>query len=288
MKTIGILADFRKIGTTLLMIVVCFGSLAQDVIEDEEEVEANERIQHRVWYKNYVSVKLHPKWSIDNSLMSGMRNVRHRFSFVQVGFGVTHRFNRFWSSRLAYEHTFFRHSGWWEENYDLEPRALNTVQFKSVSLNLKRRDNIGERFRLIQTIEGKFFTPRYQKFQTRLRYGVHFGYRKKNLPLRMRPFVSASVYYYLGGEEVEYESEEDVFEAAPNGLHRAFLRLGVNIKPIKSKWAPSITLYYGFNREFNFLFGNPLNVEVGGEEESEVLLPFNNYGVFGLQLNWFF
>lgn len=299
--------------TAFILCVFCsIGSaIGQDVIED---VPGESGLSQRVWYRNYVSVKLHPKWSVDNSLMLGLRDVSHKFSFVQMGLGVTYRFNRFWSSRLAYESTFFKHSNWWRDNYGLDPGIANSVHFSTVSLNVKRTDDIGKKFRLKQTVEGKFFTPRYQKFQTRLRYGAYFAYRKSDLPWRLRPFVSASVYYYLGGEMLNYgpmeepidpeegdepiggeagEDHEDIEpvekEASPHGLHRAFLRAGVNFKPIKKKYAPSITLYYAYSREFN-LIGNPMNVEVRNElgELEEVQLPFNNYGVIGLQLNWYF
>ncbi len=297
--------SFRNTVVALVVFCSAGGALGQDVIED---VPGESGFSQRVWYRNYISVKLHPKWSVDNSVMAGLRDVKHSFSFVQAGVGVTYRFNRFWSTRLAYESTFFKHSNWWRNNYDLEPGFLNAVHFKSVGLNVKRTDNIGKKFRLKQTVEGKFFMPSYQKFQTRLRYGAHFGYRKKDLPWKMRPFVSASIYYYLGGHPIEYGSGEEqepvdedapeteggdealeAVEAAPNGLHRAFLRAGVNFKPYKAKWAPSITVYYAYSREFN-LGGNPLNVRQLNEEGEveSVQVPFNNYGVIGLQLNWYF
>lgn len=300
-------SSIKSAAVALVMVCSAGGAFGQDVIED---VPGEAGLSQRVWYRNYVSIKLHPKWSIDNALILGLRDVNHKFSFVQGGVGVTYRFNRFWSTRLSYESTFFKHSNFWRNNYDLEPGFANSVHFQSFGLNVKRTDDIGQKFRLKQTVEGKFFTPRYQKFQTRLRYGVHFAYRKKDLPLRMRPFVSASVYYYLGGQEIYYGTgapmeEEETFEgeleeeqadiepvemeASPNGFHRAFLRAGVNFKPYKAKWAPSITVYYAYSREFN-LGGNALNVPIQNEvgEIERIQAPFNNYGVIGLQLNWFF
>jgi len=287
---------FRKGGLWILVAMASHSGNAQDVIESTPKATA---FSQRVWYRNYIRVKLHPKWSLDNSIMFGLRDVKHRFSFVQIGVGGTYRFNRFWSTRLGYESTFFRYSKFWRKNYDMEPGVLNSVHFQSFGLNVKRTDNVGARFRLKQTVEGKFFTPRYQKFQTRLRYGVHFGYRKSNLPWRLRPFVSTSLYYYLGGqpvvvsavEEVDEEEEESLIEeeVVPHGFHRVFSRAGFNFKPFKGKSAPSITVYYAYNREFNFL-GNPIHVEQFNEQMQveKVQLPFNNYGVLGVQLNWFF
>lgn len=270
-------------------------SFSQDVISEQG---GEEKIPQRVWYKNYISIRLHPKWSIDNSLMFGLRSVKHDFAFVQIGVGVTHRFNKFWSMRAGYESTFFKHSNWWRNRYNVEPGVFNSVHFQSFSLNVKRRDNIGEKFRLTNTLEGKFFTPRYEKFQTRIRLGTHFGYRKKDLPWQLRPFVSASVYYYLNGRQVEYtevgdpveeggEPEIVTFTAAPNGLHRALIRIGTSFKPFKAKKAPSFSLYYGFNREFNSGIGNELNIEPAEGTNGKVRLPFNNYGILGFQVNWF-
>ena len=297
----------KECGLLIALIMASHLTTAQDVIEHNA---AEKGFSQRVWYKNYVSVKLHPKWSVDNALMLGLRDMKHTFSFAQIGVGGTYRFNKFWSTRLGYESTFFRHSNWWRENYDLLPGVLNSVHFQSVSLSLRRRDNVGNFFRVKQTVEGKFFTPRYQKFQTRLRYGVHFAYRKSNLPLRIRPFVSTSLYYYLGGEpvvfgpseniEMELEMEagqnieehlidSEIQEVIPNGFHRLFSRVGMNFKPLKAKLAPSVTIYYAYNREFNLL-GNPINVPLFGNDGQleDIQLPFNNYGVFGAQLNWYF
>ena len=98
----------------IVTVLFCLGAsgptFCQDVIEEGEGTGVEGGSPQRVWYKNYISVKLHPKWTVENSLLLGLRDVGHQFSFLQIGVGVRYKFNRFWSMRLGYESTLFKRS----------------------------------------------------------------------------------------------------------------------------------------------------------------------------------
>lgn len=245
----------------------------------------------KVWYSNYLHKRLNQRFAIDNFSMLGLRSVEHRFGFFQTDLGVRFRFNRIWSVRAGYGLILFKHNNWWKKRYKVDPKALNSVVFQNLSFEVSRTDRPGRYLKIKQKLVGQAYIPKFEKYQLRFQYVLKLSYRRSNLPLKMKPFIQGAVYYYQNGAPIVYKNENKVMVnyGTPNGIHRFRIKGGINFKPFKGKRLPSFSLYYAYNREFNIDgFGRDLNVtRISPKGKKRIVNRFNNFGIIGLQMNWF-
>lgn len=242
----------------------------------------------KAWYGLSLSKKLNSRWSLQNFSLLGTRSFRHDFWFFQNDLAVHFNVNRLVRVSLGYGHTLYRYSSWWRRHYPQQPNFMNALSFHSLSAAIERRWDIGRKFRLTNDLIIRYYVPRFEKYETRLHYTVRFGYRKRDLPLGMKPFLQGAVYYYLNGEKTNYYDENfnRTSYASPDGVHRFRGKVGLNFRPAKEARGFSITLYYGINREFNMKgAGKDLNVTHPSATGRTLLItnPFNNYDIAGLQ-----
>lgn len=246
----------------------------------------------RPWYSAYVNKKINHRWSVDAFGLLAMRSMNQDFWLTQVNLGANYRVNRFWTASFGYGHARYKHTGaWWDRHYpDLEPGVFNTVAFHSLNLGLRRDDQIGRNWTISNRFIYQKYFPRFEKYGTRLQYGLRLSYRRGNLPKRLKPFIQGALYYYLDGVPVDYYDEafEVIENAPPNGLHRMRFRFGARFRPITSNRQLSLVVYYGYNREFNGS-GNDLNFlrPSSSGNRTFTTYPFNNYSIVGLQVNYF-
>ncbi|MEO5602577.1 MAG: hypothetical protein ABIR06_16765 [Cyclobacteriaceae bacterium] len=247
----------------------------------------------KVWYAIYLHKKISARWSIDNLSLAGMRSLQHDFWFFQNNLGLNFKINRLLSISAGYGHSLYAYSPWWDDHYQQKPNFLNTVSFHSMLFSLQRKTEIGRKFQLNNELIVQYYIPKFEKYETRFHYTVRFSYRKRNLPLGLTPSLEGGVYYYLNGVKTNYYDKDFniISYASPDGIHRFRGKVGINLVPIKELRNLSVTLYYGINREFNLKgFGNNLNIEHPSRSGNRTLTtyPFNNYYIFGCQLNYSF
>lgn len=242
----------------------------------------------KAWYSLSLSKKINHKWSLQNFSLLGTRSFRNDFWFFQNDFSVNFNVNRLVNVSLGYGHTLYKYNAWWSRHYPQQPNFMNAVSFHSLSAAIERRWDIGRKFRLSNDLIIQYYVPRFEKYQTRFHYTAGFSYRKRDLPLGMKPFVQGAVYYYMNGEKTYYYDENFNITsyASPDGIHRFRGKVGFNFRPAKKVQGFSITLYYGINREFNMKgLGKDLNVAHLSPTGRTMLIanPFNNYDIAGLQ-----
>lgn len=269
----------KKLFAVLLMIV------SSTVLAQEgDDVQEN---SIKPFYSTYVNLKLSQRWSIDNYTLLAMRSPKQKFWLVQSSIGVNFRINRIYTASLGYGHALYKHTPWWDEHYPQKPNFLNTVSFHTLSLGLKRSDRLGEKLRITNRIIVQQYMPKFEKYQMRFQYNMKLGYRKNDLPIKLKPFVQGAIYYYFNGVPITYfdEDTETERDASPNGFHRFRLRVGTSFRPIPKNKRLSVVLSLGLNQEFNINgLGNNLHVD---SEDGNTVYPFNSYTFAGLQLNYF-
>ena len=257
--------------------------------------QANTTGSNRVWYSTYINKKLNHRWSVDNFTLLALRSFNHDLWLAQTNIGANYRVDRFITLTGGYGHSLYKYTGaWWDRHYpNITPSSFNTISFHTVYGAIKHQKNVGHKLRWANQLRSVVFIPRMEKFQTRLQWSTRLSYRRSNLPLRLRPFVQGILYYYLNGVEATYYDETDngfipVETASPDGLHRFRLRVGASFKPVRDFRPFSMTIYYGYNREFNGV-GNDLNFPRPSRSGRRTFTtyPFNNYSIFGLQANFF-
>ena len=276
----------NKTIVAVLFWICCFHVLQSQIEINNEE---------RPWYSLYVYKKINHRWSMDFYQLVAMRSLQQDLWLTQTGVGVNYKINRFYTASIGYGNAKYPYSGsWWDRHYpDSEPGLFNTITFQTLSLGLRRTDDLSPQFRLSNKLIYSQFFPKFEKYQSRIQYLAKLSYRNKSLPLKLRPYVQGALYYYLNGVKTMYYREEagewlELGERSPDGLHRARLKLGFQFRPFRRIKRLHINLYAGYNFEFNGI-GNDLNFERPRRSGNgtSIVYPFNNYKIYGLQLNLF-
>ncbi len=245
------------------------------------------------FYSAYLNKKINYRWSADFYSLFAMKSMSQDFWLSQFNFGANYRINRLYTFSFGYGFSLYKYSPWWDNHYPQSPNFLNTVTFHILNVGVERNDNIGKKLKFSNKIVIQQYAPRFEKYQTRIQYNTKISYRKKDLPITLRPFLQGAIYYYLNGVPVSYYDENlNLVEvASPNGFHRYRIRLGTSFKPVKKNQNLSFSLYLAWNREFNISgLGNDINVPRPSRTGTRIYTSyqFNNYNILGTQVNYFF
>lgn len=193
----------------------------------------------------------------------------------------------------------------WGSNFERLGRlnnALNLVGYQRLTLNYNFSHRLlkkNKKLKLKHYIIAQVFFPQPEKHRARFIYSFRLYYSDKKWFWRMSPYISSSVYYYLGGNPIAYYNEVgDVLAyQAPNGFHRFRIKTGVSFKPLK-KTPLTITLYGIMQWEFNLNlfpytqmnYRRPVpisSIRYPYEPNSTITeQPFNNYTTIGVQISY--
>jgi len=275
----------------ILIIALClgFGIFAQDLEEGSN-----------LWTSNYVFVRLNSRLSIDNFSLASFNLQREgRFGFFQNETGLNYDIDRSNRILMTYSNGQYNFRSIYEDLYDKGPNVLNRFTIHRFGLGYQHRHRFNRNWRMANKLVAQYYIPTLEKYRFRWMYVNTLEFRHRKLPMDLRPFTQFYLYYYSGGLEFEYASEEANEEgefirlASPNGLHRYRWRTGFSFRPIAQWDFLSIKAYFALQREFNTPWGNDLNVQQSfeneeGELEGGLGLPFNNFRIYGLQLNLIF
>ena len=207
---------------------------------------------------------------MDNYTIAAFRIKERELWFYQSSIKINYKINRFWIASLGYAYSKYS-SG-----------------FHTFIGQVTRKDPIGNYFSVYNRFIFQHNIPKFRRYQQRFQYILRFRYQKNNLPARLRPFIQSALYYYLNGKERTYYDANfnKVGKFSPNGFHRLRLKAGTSITPIKNLHSFQLVLFYAFNKEFNLPFGNDLNFPRDNTGQ-KITLPFNNYHIWGIQINYF-
>tara|TARA_B100000674_G_scaffold223733_1_gene183561 strand:- start:1208 stop:2026 length:819 start_codon:yes stop_codon:yes gene_type:complete len=243
----------------------------------------------KLWLSNYTFVKLNSRFSIDNFYVTSYDlHKNNRFGFAQTDLGLNYRFNKRIRFFIAYSFSQFRFLNSYYKRYDREPNSMGYMGFHRFGFGTQYSYKINRNFRVLNKVVAQLYTPRLQKYKYRYMHVFTLNYRHRKLPFKLRPFAQSFLYYYSGGFNYDYKNEEgEIDSAPPNGLHRYRVRFGFSFKPVPKMKLLTLKAYYGFQQEFNTPWGNDLNVKRIGTYTGNMFtdMKFNNYTIWGLQLN---
>ena len=246
----------------------------------------------KVWYSTFLSKKLSPHWYFNNYLVFAFK-ASGQLSFAQNDISLRYRFNKVWSMGATYKHAQYRVFPGMTKVYPQQITAIGSIIFQGGAIDLRYDHKLGKSFRFSQSIIVQAYFPRFEKYQFRYISRTKLSYRNKKAWLKLTPYVKFMLYYYQNGKPQNYydnAGEIDLYRS-PNGFHRYRAIVGFSFRPIKKMKQLGLNFYYAINREFNF--GNartPLNAHVpsSGTFGERIKVPFNNYEIFGAQLNLLF
>ena len=266
----------------ILTLVIGLKNYAQDLSNNQ-----------KLWLSNYTFVKINSRFSIDNfAVVSYDLNANNRLGFAQTDLGLNYNLRKRLRLFIAYSNNQFRFLNSYYKRYDTDPNSLGMFTVHRLGMGAQHTWKINRNWRFTNKLVGQFYTPKLLKYQFRHMYVGTINYRHRKLPFKFRPFAQGFLYYYSGGFKYDYKDDEtgEVESLSPNGLHRYRLRAGFSFKPIPKFKPLTLKAYYGFQREFNFPFGNDLNVERIGTYTGNTYtdLKFNDYSIWGLQFNLVF
>lgn len=185
---------------------------------------------------------------------------------------IEYRFNRNFTVGLGYIRS--------SDPADPDQPARNRVDPR-----VRYRFKVGA-LRVSNQLRAEWHFPSRSKFQYRLRYalGLHAG--DFGLPLRITPFITNELHYYLNGRPLNYrDSDGDIIVSqSPNGLHAHRIRIGVRMRPFKRA-----NLSLSFMRQTEFNIGDRFrHINVRDPRDGDILRAFNNFSVVSFSFSYRF
>ena len=281
----------RKIGVGIILSLIIFiqNAFGQDLL-----------LGNKIWYGSYVYQKISNKFFFDAYLLYSFDAFNHTFSFNQNDLSINYKLNSKQSIYAGYTQSFYKWQPFYNK-YNKTISPLQTISFNRVFVGYKYRLNIFPQLRLRNNFGSQYYFTQLEKYQFRFSYKGKLYWLNKNWPMKLKPFTQVSLYYYQNGIPIIYYDNQGNISSfkSPNGLHRYRLKFGISLKPVKKIKQLGITVYYAIQREFNLKgFGNDLNVVRPGTtndivysftpQVSGVKNPFNNFNIFGFQINFIF
>ena len=239
----------------------------------------------RPWYSLSLSKTFNKKLSISQYSLVALRSKSHEFWLGQVDWSVRYRMNKRFTFQIGYGQTFYKYSEWWESRYEHDPVFSHLIRFHILTTGIQHKYYPNRTLSLSNKIVIQHYLPAFEKYQTRFRWISRIELRSIKSKQRIRPYLEASLYYYLNGQSVNYDAEEIL---APNGLHRYRLKAGMSFRPLRRMKGLTVSVYTFYNREFNLsALGSPLNVSIPTSQSKEIVrLPFAKYGVMGIHFSY--
>lgn len=245
-------------------------------------------------YSSYLYFKVNKKIYIDNFNLMCFDTRHHNFNFMQNDLTFNYKINK----RLILMLGNAIYINNWSPQYLKAYRndiSFGAIYFNRPTAGIKYKHNFTKKLELEENMTFQYFTPSMEKYHARITLGSKLTYDNKKWPLEFEPFGQMILYYYLNGEPISYYNADNIFAGyySPNGLHRYRYRLGFKIKPIKAWKNMDLMLYLAGQKEFNipFLGGHNINYSTTADSytsKQRVLMPFNDYSIFGFQINYVF
>ncbi|GEM_PF-1521973 len=270
----------------ILVIAITLNSLngiTQDLTQDQ-----------KIWYSNYLLLKINKKTYFDNYLLNGYNASGHKFSFVQNDFAFNYKISNKLIAFVGVANYFYKWSPIYNQSYSGSISKLGTISYIRGSVGLKFKFKFLKNFEMDQSIGFQSYYPSLDKYQSRIVYNNQISFTTRKMPLKLTPYAQAGFFYYLNGTPSLYYSENGDYDGyySSNGLHRMRVKFGVKMKPIKANENFGISFYYCIQKEFNLnsLGGHPLNTSrIGSVTAAQTITnPFNDYNIIGVQFNYIF
>lgn len=121
------------------------------------------------------------------------------------------------------------------------------------------------------------------RYQQRYIFTNSLSLRHRFSPLQLRPSLSYSLYYNVGGRPLQYydKAGDPTVRQTPDGFHRGRFYARVNSRINRHV---QLTLYYMNQSEFNLLTPDDKKINVLNPSMGKIVRPFDDYNVVGLFL----
>lgn len=171
--------------------------------------------------------------------------------------------------------------------------ALNYIPGSTNSLRNRVfvRGSIDNKFSEILKAEHSIQFELHDKNETRYHERIIFtnrlSLRHRFSPLNLRPSLSYSLYYNIGGKVIQYFDKvgDPTIAQTPDGFHRGRLYAMLNSKVSKHF---QLNAYYISQREFNFLTPENKQINVYNPSTGKISRPYDDFNALGLSLQFSF
>lgn len=273
-----------------LLFLLSFSLSAQDLSNDIKS-----------WAGYGISVKIGKRFKVKVTQLFSIDLTNSRFGFAQSDLILAYKLAPRNYIQLEYSNSQYR---WFDrlKTLGLSKNVLGLVSYQrfTLSYNVSHRLLKNNKFlKLKHYVSAQVFFPRPIKHRMRFIYTARLYYSNPKWPLKIKPYFSSTLQYYLGGRPIAYYNQEGEVVAynSPNGFHRVRIKTGSSFSPFK-KIPLTVTLYAIFQWEFNtnlFPYTSinykkpaPLdNISYPFEPiNTKAIMPFNNYITIGLHLSY--
>ena len=136
------------------------------------------------------------------------------------------------------------------------------------------------------SIQGEVHSSNETRYRYRGVYITRLGTKKRLDFLKLSPSVSYSLYYNIGGNQIQYydKTQNPVVRQSPDGFHRGRLLVNLNSRITDHL---SFSLYSMMQREFN-LFSTDYRKMNIVNPAGRTVRPFEDYNVIGTTLSFDF
>ena len=274
---------FRKLLVCAVLMSNVFFCSAQDLLQGNKN-----------WYSTYLYFKLGKRFFIDDYLLDGYDTQGHKFSFVQNDLAINYKVSKKLTAFIGCANYIYKWNPTFLSAYNNQVSRLGTISFVRASVGLKYKFHFLKNFEMDQSLAFQSYYPSLEKYQSRIAYSNQLSFSSKKIVWSLTPFAQVGLYYYLNGIPSMYYDNDGQMSGyySSDGLHRARIKFGIKMKPLKNNNKFGVIFYYCIQKEFNMneLGGHDLNTSrnVPITEKQTVTYPFNNYNIYGVQLNFIF
>lgn len=169
--------------------------------------------------------------------------------------------------------------------------ALNYIPGSTNSLRNRIfvKGTIDNKFSEVLKAEHSLQFELHDKNETRYHERIIFinrlSLRHRFSPLNLRPSLSYSLYYNIGGKTVQYFDKvgDPTVAQTPDGFHRGRFYAMLNSKISKHF---QLNLYFMNQKEFNFLAPQNKQINVYNPSTGKLSRPYDNFNALGLSLQY--
>lgn len=146
------------------------------------------------------------------------------------------------------------------------------------------RINFGN-FTLNDEISLELNFPKFRKFKNRIINNAELIWKTNWTGLKIKPYTTFRLYYYQGGNYLNYYDDEGILIAkkSPNDIHRWRWYGGLKLRIIKNLNA---NIAYFWNEEFNANFNTNSQINIYNKSKTQIIAPFNSYSGLNISLNY--